>query len=227
MELPGTAICATACVIVLDGGGRYYNVVEPCRRGRLIRKNGTFMNFPIVATVISMVLGLSVTRLLTGLVTVFRIRRKSPLDWVPLAWSCVLFIMQLQYWWAINQLSTLRQTFQFGEFIFLVLMTLMLFLTAALILPSRGEDEAQGLRVYFEQDGRFALISLSAFLLFGLVVNVFGFQSPLEAAWAITDIPMIILPALAFFLRDRKYYAVITAIYLPLCGLDVWISLIS
>jgi len=147
------------------------------------------------------------------------------MDWVPLAWSGILFIMQLQYWWAINQLSSLRQTFQFGDFIFLVLMTLMLFLTAALLLPSRGEDEAKGLRVYFEQDGRFALISLTAFLLFGLVVNVFGFKSPIESAWAVTDIPMIILPALAFFLRERKYYASITAIYLPLCALDVWISL--
>ncbi len=185
------------------------------------------MNFTIVATVISMVLGLSVTRLLTGLVTIFRIRRKSSMDWVPLAWSSILFIMQLQYWWAINQLSALRQTFQFSEFIFLVLTTLMLFVTAALILPSRGEDEDQGLRLYFEQDGRFALISLSAFLMFGLVVNLFGFRSQIEAAWAITDIPMIVLPALAFFVRERKYYAAITAIYLPLSALDVWISLAS
>ncbi|KQS71700.1 hypothetical protein ASG39_20815 [Rhizobium sp. Leaf371] len=183
------------------------------------------MNFPIVATVISMVLGLSVTRLLTGLVTVFRIRRSSQLDWVPLAWSGILFLTQLQYWWAINQLSALRPTFQFGEFLFLVLMTLMLFLTAALLLPSRGEDEARGLRVYFEEDGRFALLSLTAFFLFGLVVNVFGFQSPIESAWAVTDIPMIVLPVLAFLSRKRNYYAAITALYLPLCALDVWISL--
>lgn len=185
------------------------------------------MNFPIVATVISMILGLSMTRLLTGFVTIFRIRRKSPMDWVPLAWSGILFIMQLQYWWAINQLSAFRETFHFSEFIFLVLMTLMLFVTAALILPSRAEDEAQGLRVYFEKDGRFALISLSVFLLCGLAVNVFEFQSSLASAWAATDIPMIVIPVLAFVLRERKYYAAFTAIYLPLCALDVWISLVS
>ncbi len=175
-----------------------------------------------------MVLGLSVTRLLTGFVTIFRIRRTSKIDWVPLAWSSVLFIMQLQYWWAINQLSTLQPTFYFGEFIFLVLMTLMLFLTATLLLPSRGEDEANVLRIYFEQDGRFALISLTAFLVFGFLVNVFGFKSQLGAVWAFPDIPMIILPATAFFLRERKYYAAIAALYhLPLCALDVWISLTS
>ncbi|WP_313606748.1 hypothetical protein [Rhizobium sp.] len=185
------------------------------------------MTFPILATVISMVLGLSVTRLLTGLVTVFRIRRRSPLDWVPLAWSAVLFMMQLQYWWAINQLATLRQMFQFGEFIFLVLMTLMLFLTAALLLPSRSEDETDGLRVYFEQDGRYSLLSLSAFLLFGFIVNVFGFQSSVASAWAVTDVPMIVFPALAFVLQDRKYYTSITALYVSLCALDSWISLTS
>lgn len=185
------------------------------------------MNFPIVAAVISMILGLSVTRLLTGLVTVFRIRGRSRMDWVPLAWSGILFVVQLDYWWAINQLAVRRQTFQFSEFIFLVLMTLMLFVTAALLLPSRAEDEADELRLYFEKDGRFALLSLTAFLLLGFVLNVFGFQSPLISAWAMTDLPMIVLPALAVVLRDRKYYAAITAIYVPLAAIDIWISLAS
>jgi hypothetical protein len=53
-------------------------------------------------------------------------------------------------WWALNQLPTMQQTFQFSEFIFGVPMTLTLFVTAALLLPSRAEDEAHGLRVYFE-----------------------------------------------------------------------------
>ncbi|WP_205908944.1 hypothetical protein [Metarhizobium album] len=138
-----------------------------------------------------------------------------------------MFSMQLEYWWAINQLPTLRETFQFSEFIFLVLMTLTLFLTAALLLPSRSEDEAQGLRVYFERDGRFALLCITVFLLCGFVLNVVGFNSPVSSTWAITDIPMIVLPALAFLLRERKFYAAITAIYVPLAALDIWISLSS
>lgn len=39
-------------------------------------------NFPIIATVLSMVLGLSVTRLLLGVLTVFWIRRAAAPDWV-------------------------------------------------------------------------------------------------------------------------------------------------
>ena len=184
-------------------------------------------NFPIVATVLSLVLGLSVTRLLLGLVTVFRIRRTSPVDWVPLAWSGVLFIVQLEYWWAINQLPTLRPTYQFTDFVFIVLMTLMLFLTAALILPSRSEDETVTLRIYFEKDGRFALLSFTGFLLFAFVLNVVFLNSPINGVWALTDIPMIVLPVLAFLTRQRKHYALITAVYLPLTLLDVWISLLG
>ncbi len=100
----------------------------------------------------------------------------------------------------------------------------MLFLTAALLLPSRSEDETEGLRAYFEQDGRYALISLTGYLLLGFVVNLFEFEGSLDAAWAFTDIPLIILPVLAFILRERKYYAAITLVYVPLSALDIWIS---
>lgn len=172
-----------------------------------------------------MVLGLSVTRLLLGLVTVFRIRRTAPVDWVALVWALILFETQLEYWWSINQLPSVKSSFTFQEFIFLVLLTLMLFLSAALLLPSRSEDEQGGLRLYFERDGRYALLSYSAFLSLGFLVNVFFLKSSIESGWAYTDIVMIILPIAAFFARSRKVYAVITLAYLPLSIFDTVLSL--
>lgn len=182
-------------------------------------------SFPIIATILSMVLGLSVTRLLLGLVTVFRIRRTSPVDWVPLVWAFVLFETQLEYWWAINQLPVLKPTFTFPEFIFLVLITLMLFLSAALLLPSRSEDEQDGLRLYFERDGRYGLLSYSSFLLLGFAVNVIFMQSPIASGWAYIDVIMMILPVIAFFAMSRKVYATITLVYLPLSIFDTFLSL--
>lgn len=174
-----------------------------------------------------MILGLSVTRLLLGLVTVFRIRRTSPIDWVPLVWAVVLFETQLEYWWAINQLPSLRTTYTFEEFIFLVLLTLTLFLSAALLLPSRNEDELNGLRVYFEQDGRYSLLSYSAFLTLGFVANIFFMKSPMASEWAYIDIVMIVLPIMAFFSKSRAIYAAITLGYLPLSIFDTFLSLSS
>ena len=89
----------------------------------------------------------------------------------------------------------MRTHYGFGDLLFSVAMTLMLFVTAALLLPSRAEDETQGLRAYFEANGRYALLSLSSFLLFAFGLNVFYLEQPYEAVWAVLDLPMIALPA--------------------------------
>jgi len=182
-------------------------------------------NFPIVATVLSMVLGLSVTRLLLGLVTIFRIRRTSPADWVSLVWAGILFTMQLEFWWAINQLPSLRPTFSFLEFVFLVLLTMMLFLSAALLLPSRSEDEQICLRKYYEMDGRYALLTLSSYLFLGFVANFIFFKEPLTSVASIADLPMIVMPLIAFFARRRRIYAAIALAYVPLAAIDTFIVL--
>lgn len=186
---------------------------------------GLMNNFPIVATVLSMILGLSVTRLLLGVLTVFRIRRVAAPDWVPLVWAVMLFTTQLEFWWAVNALSTVKQTFSFLEFLLLVMLTLSLFVTAALLLPSRSEDEQNGLRVYFEQDGRYALLSLSTYLCLGMVVNVMLFDASPLALWGLLDVIMIVLPICAVFARSRKGYTTITLIYVPLSVIDFIISL--
>src|SRR3990167_2130228 len=184
-------------------------------------------NFPIVATVLAMILGLSVTRLLMGALTVFRIRRVAAPDWVALVWAVMLFTSQLDFWWAVNALPTIKATFSFAEFLLLVLLALSLFVSAALLLPSRSEDEQSGLRVYFEQDGRYALLSFSTYLVLGLIVNVLFFQVSPMALWGALDVVMIILPVCAFKAKSRKAYSTITLIYVPISALDVAITLPS
>lgn len=182
-------------------------------------------NFPIVATVLSMILGLSVTRLLLGLVTVFRIRRSAKPDWVPLVWAIMLFTIQLDFWWAVNSLPQVKQTFSFLEFLLLVLLAFSLFVAAALLLPSRIEDEKNGLRTYFEEDGRYALLSLSTYLALGLLVNVMFFHASPIALWGALDVLMIVLPLCAFKARSRKTYSALTLLYIPVSAIDTVISL--
>ncbi|WP_077048965.1 hypothetical protein [Pseudomonas sp. KK4] len=182
-------------------------------------------NFPIVATVLSMILGLSVTRLLLGALTVFRIRRAAAPDWVALVWAVMLFVTQLDFWWAVNSLPQVKGTFSFLEFLLLVLLALSLFVSAALMLPSRSEDEQHGLRIYFEQDGRYALLSLSAYLFLGMIVNIVLFKASPLALWGALDVVMIVLPVCAFLAKSRKAYSLITLIYVPITVIDTAVSL--
>lgn len=182
-------------------------------------------NFPIVATVLSMILGLSVTRLLLGALTVFRIRRSVAPDWVALVWAVTLFTTQLQFWWAVNSLPAVKVVYSFPEFLLLVLLALSLFVSAALLLPSRSEDEQNGLRLYFEQDGRYALLFLSTYLVLGLIVNVFFFQASPVALWGVLDVIMILLPLCTFVAKSRKAYSILTLMYVPVIVIDTVISL--
>ena len=182
-------------------------------------------NFAIVATMLSILLGLSVTRLLLGAITVFRIRRAVPTDWVPLVWAVMLFTTQLEFWWAVNALPEVKESYSFPEFLLLVLLALSLFVSAALLLPSRSEDEQNGLRIYFEQDGRYALLSLSSYLLIGFVVNTLLFKASPFSLWAAFDVVMIALRVCAFLAKSRKVYSFITLLYLPLNATDLAISL--
>ncbi|BAN54973.1 MULTISPECIES: hypothetical protein [Pseudomonas] len=184
-------------------------------------------NFTVLVTVLSMVLGLSITRILLGLITVFRIRRTARPDWVAVVWAFTLFLFQLQFWWALNDLSTIKKEFTFGEFLLLVSLTLALFSAAALILPSRSEDELNGLKVYFEQDGRYALLATCTYLGLGSVINVLFFNVSPFQLWAVLDLVMIAVSLAAFFAQSRRLYAPLTLAYLLLSVFDIAVSLNS
>lgn len=179
----------------------------------------------MIATVLSMVLGLGVTRLLLGVVGIFRARRASAVDWIPLVWAGCLFLEQLQFWWAINFLPSVRSDFSFLDFLFLVTLTLTLFAASALLLPSRPDDEEGGLRIYFDNDGRYGVLALAGFSSLALLVNVFFFESSPLSAWGALDVPMIGIPLAAFLTRSRRAQSWLVLAYMPLSLIDLWVVL--
>ena len=102
-------------------------------------------SFRWIAVALSMILGLGITRLLASFVAVFRSRNRSRLDWIPLAWAFCIFIFHLQFWWAINELPGLVHIWTLSTFLALVGLTLLLFISAALILPYDELEEEESL----------------------------------------------------------------------------------
>jgi len=58
-----------------------------CARFWILFVGDDMDSFRWVAVVLSIILGLGVTRLLSSAVEVFRSRNQAHLDWVPLAWE--------------------------------------------------------------------------------------------------------------------------------------------
>lgn len=171
-----------------------------------------------ISVIMALILGLGITRLLTALVAIFKSRRRIAADWIPLAWAAALFLTQLQFWWALGDLAAIKTAFPFLHFIGLVVLPLTLFIAAALLLPL-GEEPAS-LRAYFENDGKWALLSLSAFFAGALITNWQLFHATPFALWGLIDVALILLPLAVAFTRSRRVQAVITAVTVPLIVAD-------
>lgn len=179
-------------------------------------------SFRWIAVALSMILGLGITRLLASFVAAFRSRRHSSLDWIPLVWAFCIFIFQLQFWWAIMELPSLVQVWTLGSFLSLVGLTLLLFISAALILPPDELQEQETLQAEFQADGRWALIALSMYFVLALFVDWLLWDMTPGTHGTSTLLPLIVLPLLFLLCHSRRAQVVVTLAYL---ALGVWSSL--
>ena len=160
--------------------------------------------FRWISVVLSMILGLAVTRLLSALVAVFRSRTRAQLDWVPLAWAGCIFLWQLQYWWAIIELPGMINAWTLGSFLLLVSLTLLLFVSAALVLPPSELKEDDTLRASFERDGRWGLVSLSAYFGLALVTDWILWDVSPFSLWGAFLMALMVLPLVCVWSRSRR-----------------------
>jgi hypothetical protein len=185
------------------------------------------MAWSTVSVTLSLLVGLSITRLLTGLVAIFRARHRATLDWVPIAWTIVLLFTLLETWVSLNDLPTKEGSFSFGEYLGPGGTMMLIYAAAALLLPPGEIAKGESLKTYFAEEGRFALPIYAAFLMAGVIVNVRLLGVPLVALWFAVDIPLLVLPILAFITHSRRVEEVVTGTYLPLFAVDLYVSLIS
>ena len=160
-------------------------------------------SFEFFTVALSLVLGLGLSRLLLGGIYVFRARRKEAPHWIPLLWALGLFLLQIQFWWAIFELQDLMTTWTLGRFAALLAGTVILFIAGALILPSTSDPDRETLLDYFQRDGRWALIAMIAYGGLSLWLNwLFWNDSPI--GWNGAFVMLFAITAIGGFLSKSK-----------------------
>jgi len=179
--------------------------------------------FRWVSIPLSMILGLGVTRLLASMVAMFRSRTRAKLDVIPLAWAACIFIHHLQFWWAIIELPSLITTWTVASFLLLVCLTLLLYVSAALVLPPTELAQGEELASSFQMDGRWALGSLSAYSALAFMADwlLWGADRVTASVWIL--LPVIALPLIFLRVRTRKLQAAVTATYLVSILASSWL----
>jgi hypothetical protein len=129
--------------------------------------------FGYLSVILSIILGLSVTQLLQGLSQVINARDRVRIYWPAIGWTLLLLVIDVQAWWAMFGLRS-KHVWTFLQFAVLLLETIVLYLLAALSLPTQFGEAAVDLRANYFRHSRWffglfvavLLVSLSKDLVF-------------------------------------------------------------
>jgi len=179
-------------------------------------------HFEFLSVALSFVLGLAVTVLLSSLLTAFRARRKTRMNWLSLTWAIYLLVIQFDVWWEVYSLVTMEHWTAWG-FVVLLAIVLELFAASGLALPTRLEDYPESLDEYFQEDGRWAVAVVGLFQATSLVANtalfdvaIFGFMN----VWNILGVAITVVVVSA---KRRGIQGLATVVFGAWLAAYIWI----
>ena len=125
----------------------------------------TISAFEYVSVFISIILGLGVTQILTGIADLVHQNERVKIYWPHLTWIVLVLILHVQEWWVTFELRNLEK-WRLPLFLFVLLYPVTLFILARLLFPfGLNEGTIDLKKFYFENYRRIFLFgSVLAFL---------------------------------------------------------------
>ncbi|MBN9233057.1 MULTISPECIES: hypothetical protein [Phyllobacteriaceae] len=155
--------------------------------------------FPHLRIVMGMVIGLGVTRLLSGVARIIQHPKLYRLYPVHLAWVASLLLMLVHFWWWQFSLYQIPD-WTFGKYLFIIGYAITLYLMCALLFPDSMQDYAGYEDYFFTRRAWF----------FGLL-----------GATYLLDVVDTLLKGEAHFARFGHEYLIRTPLFVILCGIAI------
>ena len=170
----------------------------------------TVSPFEHISVLISIVIGLGITQLLMGVHRLVQARERVRLYWLSLVWVCLMFVAQVEWWWASYTLRD-ETVWNFFYFLFVLLSPVSLYLAAAFVLPEIGENETYDLRQhYYRSHGWFF-----AFVALGPTLDAIRRGLQAGTPWDLGVVNNAVSAALLYLLavtRRERYHVAVTLI---------------
>lgn len=122
--------------------------------------------FSYLSVLTSIILGLGIQQVLLGYRALILSRRRVKFYAPPLIWSVLLLFMVAQHWWASFGLAN-HQNWSFASFATVLVMTALIYMMTAIVLPDIPADQEIDLRGHYFREA-------PAF--FGLGVAIVGWS---------------------------------------------------
>lgn len=107
--------------------------------------------FSYLSVLTSIILGLGIQQVLQGYRALILSRRRVKFYAPPLIWSVLVLTMIAQHWWASFHLAE-RAEWSFASFAAVLIMTALIYMLAAIVLPDIPPDEPIDLRDHYYRE---------------------------------------------------------------------------
>ena len=138
--------------------------------------------FEYVIVLISIILGLGITTILTGVAELIKHGQPLRLFTPYIIWILLIFVLHIQEWWVSYELKSV-QVWELPYFLLIVLYPINLYILAHLLFPGSLSKDFSAREFYLDHYPRFfngavILIALSTFQ--NIVISGFSFQSQIS-----------------------------------------------
>jgi hypothetical protein len=123
--------------------------------------------FNYLSVLLSIIIGLGISQLLTASGRLIRHRDRVHFHWPSLVWAGVLLLIFIQSWWAMFVLRHYTD-WTFLAFTIVLLQTIGLYMSAAVVLPENVDGDGVDLRIHYEKHKRW----IFGFMLTAVVTSV-------------------------------------------------------
>lgn len=128
--------------------------------------------FEYVTVLISIVLGLGITQILTGVADLIHQSKRVRVYWPLMIWVLLVLVMHVQEWWVTYQLKN-YQPWRLPVFLFMMLYPINLFVLARLLTPVGLQEGTIDLKVFYEENYRKIFGFTAGLVLLALLDDVF------------------------------------------------------
>jgi hypothetical protein len=128
--------------------------------------------FEYVTVLISIVLGLGITQVLTGIADLIHQSKRVKVYWPHLIWVLLVLIMHVQDWWVTYDLKNYAP-WRLPTFLFTMLYPVNLFVLARLLFPFGIQEGVVDLKVFYFENYKKLFGFTAALMLLAILDEVF------------------------------------------------------
>ncbi|HEX3430885.1 MAG TPA: hypothetical protein VHT03_08360 [Rhizomicrobium sp.] len=127
--------------------------------------------FSYLSVLISIVVGLALAHLLGGFAAMVRARARIAVFWPLAAQMALMFLIQVQLWWALFSLREITH-WSFPAFLVVLLQAVLVYLATAFLVPDIRDGERIDLKECYFREARWFFGALLLAVLDSLVKNL-------------------------------------------------------